>query len=124
VRKQRTNKPRIGEGKDDATVRRLPVLVAADLSDHSCLATADAVVDRSLPASPAIRRGIRLISKGSAANETVGGPQKELTCGVRGRGERGWEEGAEQECGSQERHSPWRRHSNHLFTCSASGLTE
>jgi len=26
------------------------VLVAADLSDHSCLATADDVVDRSLPA--------------------------------------------------------------------------
>jgi hypothetical protein len=62
VRKERVkNKPRIGEGNDDATGRRLlPVLVAADLSDHNCLATADAVVDRSLPAIPATGRRIKL----------------------------------------------------------------
>lgn len=58
-KKGRMNKTRIGEGNDDA-LRRLPVLAAADLSDHSRLATADAVADRSLPAIPATRRGTKL----------------------------------------------------------------
>jgi hypothetical protein len=117
------NEPRIGEGNDDATGRRLPVLVAADLSDHSCLATADDVVDRSLPAIPATRRGTKLNQR-MKQSERDGGAAK----GAHLRGTRTQRTRMGRKCRTGARRPgapldlapPWPP----MLACSASGLTE
>jgi len=122
--KKRVNKPRIGEGNDDATCRQLPVLVAADLSDHSCLATADAVVDRSLPAIPATRRGIIKLNQRRKRSEPDGGAAKGAH--LRGTRTRRTRVGRRRRTGARRPGAPlalappWPP----LLAFSASGLTE
>jgi hypothetical protein len=90
---------------------RLPVLVAADLSDHSRLASADAVMETILPAISATRHKSALNGDG----EPEAQERKTLTCGVGGRSGGGGGEGVEQERGGQKRRQKTRRPSPHCL---------